>query len=145
MTKVIYRRLTELVILFLLCLIPIFQVVNGNMFMVMLLAFSIIIIVFVLPFMFLTELLTKKFSPVIRALLSLICHISALAIGSFVLIFFGAVIQEYASNEILPEAIDTFVNMLPYVIGFWGLDEVLRFLFRESSSAIRWNSKSNDL
>lgn len=141
MTKVIYRRLIELVFLFLVCLIAVFQVVKGKVFMFILLALTVIIILFILPFMILTELLTKRFSPVIRALLSLLFHIVALALGSFVLIFFGAVIQEYASNDVLPETVATFVSILPYVIGFWALDEVLRFFFREQSSVIQWKSK----
>ncbi len=146
MTKVIYRRLIELVLLFLVCLIPVSQVVNGNVFKAMSFAFSIIVILIILPFMVFIELLTlltKRFSTTIRALLSLFSHIAALALGSFVLFFLGAVIQEYASNEIFSEAADAFVNILPYAIGFWGVDEALRFLFREPGSAVQWKSKSN--
>lgn len=93
--------------------------------------------------MAITELLTKRFSPIIRALLSLFFYFAALVLGCFILNFFGAMIQEYASNEILTQTAKDVVNFLPYVIGFWGLDEVLRFLFREPSSVIQWKSKSN--
>ncbi|MBA4493980.1 hypothetical protein ACFO25_14210 [Paenactinomyces guangxiensis] len=143
MTKTIYRRLIELVLLFLVCLNLVYQVVDGNVFMVMLAIWSIIIIVFILPFMALTELVTKRFSPVIRALLSLFCHIAAIALGCFALNFLGALIQEYASNQIFPQTVKDFVKLLPYAIGLWGLDEVIRFFFREPSSVIQWKSKSN--
>lgn len=137
----ICRRLIELVLLILMALIPMYGS-NAN---IIISEYIIFIILFIMPFMILIESITpttEGFYPIVRASFSLFCHIVALGLGSFLLYFFGALTQKYASNEIIPKAAEAFLDILPYVIGLWLLDEALRFFLREPSSVIQWKFKN---